>query len=393
MAKGSFFETAKKSAGRSGGGPRHGQPAKAAGHKAGRGGFSGTSRPPKRKAPAHGDSEIESGSDSDDNVNLPGTLDEMDLRHRYSESESEKDEDEMRYGKESAAAKRLRLSKQYLASDDNPLTALQSEMAYTGDFFADDIDRGLIASRLIADVREKHGQAQRKVVDTVQWPLDINSVRTLRAHFLTVTAVAVAPSGRFMYSGSKDGSIYRWDLATARKTLVVKRGAVPPPSSKKGRKGAPARVNPEVLCLAVSHDNKFLASGGRDTKVRIWSTSSHQCLAVFHQHKDAITGLAFQQSGHNGNQLYSCSLDRMVKLWNVDQLSYMETLFGHQEAITDIATLNKDHAVTTGGRDRTLRLWKVVEESQLVFRGGANFNPRRGKAHSQVGVNPPTFPL
>lgn len=36
----------------------------------------------------------------------------------------------------------------------------------------------------------------------------------------------------------------------------------------------------------------------------------------------------------------------------------------------DIAALSQEKCVSVGGRDRTARLWKVVEESQLVFRGG-----------------------
>jgi len=47
---------------------------------------------------------------------------------------------------------------------------------------------------------------------------------------------------------------------------------------------------------------------------------------------------------------------------------HIETLFGHEDAITGIDSLLKDRAVSTGGRDRTVRLWKIPEESQLVFR-------------------------
>ena len=47
----------------------------------------------------------------------------------------------------------------------------------------------------------------------------------------------------------------------------------------------------------------------------------------------------------------------------------METLYGHQDSILSIDSLDKERAVTCGGRDRSLRLWKVVEESQLIFQG------------------------
>ena len=41
--------------------------------------------------------------------------------------------------------------------------------------------------------------------------------------------------------------------------------------------------------------------------------------------------------------------------------------FGHQDRITGIDAGYRERAVTSGGRDGTVRVWKIVEESQLVF--------------------------
>lgn len=41
--------------------------------------------------------------------------------------------------------------------------------------------------------------------------------------------------------------------------------------------------------------------------------------------------------------------------------------FGHQNAITSIDALSRERAITTGGYDGTIRIWKIVEESQLIF--------------------------
>ena len=57
-------------------------------------------------------------------------------------------------------------------------------------------------------------------------------------------------------------------------------------------------------------------------------------------------------------------------MWSLDELAYVETLFGHQDEVVDIAALAQERCISVGARDRTARLWKVVEESQLVFRGG-----------------------
>lgn len=51
-------------------------------------------------------------------------------------------------------------------------------------------------------------------------------------------------------------------------------------------------------------------------------------------------------------------------------MGYVETLFGHQDSILALDSLRGDNCVSVGGRDKTARYWKIVEETQLVFRGG-----------------------
>ena len=43
--------------------------------------------------------------------------------------------------------------------------------------------------------------------------------------------------------------------------------------------------------------------------------------------------------------------------------------YGHEDTITSIDSLTRERAITAGGRDGSIRIWKVVEESQLVFHG------------------------
>lgn len=51
-------------------------------------------------------------------------------------------------------------------------------------------------------------------------------------------------------------------------------------------------------------------------------------------------------------------------------MGYIETLFGHQAPVLNLDALLRETAVSVGGRDKSVRFWKVPEESQLVFRGG-----------------------
>jgi ribosomal RNA-processing protein 9 len=123
----------------------------------------------------------------------------------------------------------------------------------------------------------------------------------------------------------------------------------------------------QILAVAASSSGKFVATGGLDKRLIVWSAADLTPLRVFTQHRDAVTSLAFRRGTH---QLYSGSKDRTIKTWSLDELAYVETLFGHQDEVVDLAALAQERCVSVGGRDRTVRLWKVAEETQLVFRGG-----------------------
>lgn len=59
-----------------------------------------------------------------------------------------------------------------------------------------------------------------------------------------------------------------------------------------------------------------------------------------------------------------------MKIFDLSVMGYIETLFGHQAPVLNVDALMRETAVSVGGRDKSVRYWKVPEESQLVFRGG-----------------------
>lgn len=62
----------------------------------------------------------------------------------------------------------------------------------------------------------------------------------------------------------------------------------------------------------------------------------------------------------------SASFDRSVRVWNARDVSFIEELYGHQSPINDIDSLYRERCITCS-EDRTVRFWKIPEETQLVF--------------------------
>lgn len=203
-----------------------------------------------------------------------------------------------------------------------------------------------------------------------------------RALSHTITSIAIcAPH---VYTVSKDRILIKWELIEPcppplSKSRKASKKPLPPPARRptkllttRGNKAGSQDSSylhhtAAILTVAASSTGKFVATGGADKRLIIWSAADLTALRVFSQHRDAVTSLSFRRGT---NQLFSGSKDRTIKTWSLDELAYVETLFGHQDGVVDVAALAQERCISVGARDRTARLWKVADETQLVFRGG-----------------------
>ncbi|KAJ9606330.1 pre-rRNA processing protein [Cladophialophora chaetospira] len=300
------------------------------------------------------DDESISGSDSNDEV-------QPDTDAEESEATSEEGE--------TGAERRVRLAQRYL---DN----IKQEIDETG-FDAEDLDRDLIAQRLKEDVDEQKGRQYRLIAQNLDF---INATHApFKADTEATTGVALCQP--YAYTVSRDRTLIKWRLQapagtrrTRPKQLVYVRG-IKIRASEKQQHG---HTGP-ILAVAASPDGKFVATGGADKKLIIWSAEDLRPLKTFTTHRDGVTGLAFApntsiQSGF-GQQLFSASMDRSLKTYSLsgeDSLAYVETLFGHQDHIIGVSAVSIDQCVTVGARDRKAMWWKVVDESLTRFMGDSS---------------------
>ncbi|KAG8934836.1 pre-rRNA processing protein [Tulasnella sp. 418] len=287
-----------------------------------------------------------------------GLFDDDDLRASDVDSkQSDQDEDEL----ETPAQKRLRLAKLYLDEIKKGLGE--------GEYDAADIDRELIEARLQQDVLEHAGKVHLFIADLLATRLSSKQTLHLRrGHRLPVTCAVISEDGKILFSAGKEGTIVKWDVLSGRQVFSIPKCR--PLSKGKGREQEPVKGHTDqVFALSLSYDGKYLVSGGKDRHLVAWDATGAKWLKTFTGHKDSVSSVAFRKASY---QLYSASYDRTVKIFDISPsvLGYVETLFGHQDSISSIDCMRSETAITAGGRDRSVRFWKVVEESQLVFRGG-----------------------
>ncbi|KAK4532871.1 hypothetical protein CCYA_CCYA14G3728 [Cyanidiococcus yangmingshanensis] len=268
-------------------------------------------------------------------------------------------------------------------------------------------------------LRGQYVQPKGKVVlEKYTLPLQPNYMAP--GHKRPPTCIALLPTGEALglphqaITGGKDGAMLLWDLEHGSKRVVYA-GQTTSSGSQQQR---------EILCIAASRDGRLVATGSRDACIRVYDlrqdhraerTSSVHTISlidVLRGHRAAVTGIAFfadafrRQAGPNTSMsvdktnadenLFSASFDRTLRLWSIErtglssraathavadteagphtsrrdrswQIGYVDSYHGHDEGVTSLCCSSWGRLLS-GGRDRTVRAWKVYDDTQLVFR-------------------------
>ncbi|KAG8097648.1 hypothetical protein GUJ93_ZPchr0013g35277 [Zizania palustris] len=302
---------------------------------------------PKRRRGAGRDEDIE--SDDSDLEGLPaGGVGE-------DGEEAGKEEEE-----ETAGEKKIRLAKEMLKKVTETAKRREEDEEEDED---DEAGGKRVAEILLRRQLEESGRKRSSLAARVLQPHPEDSFKMLVKHWQPVTAVALSKDSDKGFSSSKDGVIVQWDVETGKsekylwpsENALVSHHAKPPLSAKRSK---------QVLALAVSSDGRYLASGGMDRHIHLWDVRSREHIQAFSGHRGPISCLAF---GQDSSELFSGSFDRKIMQWNAEDRTYMNCLFGHQNEVLTMDALSKDRLLTVA-RDRTMHLWKIPEESQLLFR-------------------------
>jgi WD40 repeat protein len=144
-------------------------------------------------------------------------------------------------------------------------------------------------------------------------------------------------TGKFLYVGSEDNAIQQWNCETGENLTLEGheswvRGFVFPSAGdlfvSSGYDGeliwwtrntSPPRVVSRVhahrgwiRCIALSPDGRWLASGGNDRVVKIWSVSDRKLVGEMTGHQYDVCSLAFHP---DGDELVSSDMQCVVKTW------------------------------------------------------------------------------
>jgi WD40 repeat protein len=176
---------------------------------------------------------------------------------------------------------------------------------------------------------------------------------TFKGHRNTITCLAFSPDGKTLASGSKDGNVILWEVATGKARVTLP-----------GHKDM-------ATAVAFSPNGKALASASHDSAINLWDADTGQRLSTLRGHHRDVRGLTFSP---DGKLLASVGVDKDVRLWDWAAGTLSRVLTGHGAEVNCVRFSPDGKTLATGGWDRTIRLWALATgKCQRVLGGHTGF--------------------
>jgi WD40 repeat protein len=113
-----------------------------------------------------------------------------------------------------------------------------------------------------------------------------------------------------------------------------------------------------IYSMALSPDDKILATGSYDQKIKLWDAETGKEIRTLSGHNGCVFGLAFRP---DGKILASASADRTVKLWDIATGERRDTLSQPLKEVYTVAFTPDGKRLAAGGADNRIRVWEISD--------------------------------
>ena len=149
-------------------------------------------------------------------------------------------------------------------------------------------------------------------------------------------AIAFTPDSKEIVTASQDDQGRLWDIDSNEQLGAWKHKS-------------------NVLCTAVSHDGKLIATGSRDGLVQLIDRATGNPTGAPISHNDAVNAVRFSS---DDNMLLTCSDDHFVNLWDIGLRRLLQQGV-HHGAVNDAQFGPDQQTYVSVSDDHTARLWDL----------------------------------
>jgi WD40 repeat-containing protein SMU1 len=165
-----------------------------------------------------------------------------------------------------------------------------------------------------------------------------------------------SPDGQYCVSGSVDGFIEVWDHQTAllRKDLHYQ------------EEGSFMMHDKAVIAVAFAKDSELLATGSQDGQMKIWRVATGQCVRRFeHSHGEGITSISWSK---DSTQLLTSSYDHTARAHGLKSGKTLKEYRGHTSYVNSAIYSRDNSKVITASSDGNVNVFdaRTTEVIQTI---------------------------
>jgi twitching motility protein PilT len=191
-------------------------------------------------------------------------------------------------------------------------------------------------------------------------PIFLSLTKTFPGHQRDVNTVAFSADEKILASGASDRKVRLWSLEDQEPGHVLDHGEW-------------------VNGLAFAPAGPVVASAGRDGCVKLWNIESGQQLGSIQSHASNATALVFSP---NGSRLISGSQEGRIKIFNLREKKVEADVVAHAGWIWHVAMSSQGDLLLSAGADHVARIWRLGTREQPIVLSGhkgevlyASFSP------------------
>ena len=192
-----------------------------------------------------------------------------------------------------------------------------------------------------------------------------------------VNAAAFSPDGKYIVTGSDDGTVQVWDRQTGRplrfpmeQYSTVKAAAFSPNGKyivagsyetaqvwnwQSGKPlGPPMKHNDRVTAVAFSPDGKYVLTGSDDGIAQVWDGQAGEPVGPAMKHDDSVNAATFSP---DGRYVVTGSWDKTAQVWYWQSGKPVGPAMKHEDAVYAVSFSPDGKYVLTGSGDGTAQVW------------------------------------